>query len=413
MQFKKFQQFVAVATVEAPPTALRISLLGANAVEGPMIPKFCDLRWFCFLALIHVGYLPLALHAQHLIDPDFELMAAGDLLPTGKMDAGWEIQKTGREKIKDRLRISVIDDSNRAHAGANCIELAVPAETEGFEFVSVGQRLTLRTNTEYVASVWVRWISESSDPQSNAIVSFWMRDRDGNGHFAGRDVWLRDHEWTQLQFPFRPNDISDKLFLYVSLLPNQKPVATELLIDDFTVRAVVDSVIANADERKGNLIVNPRFQTKKSATLDAPWYFASSNGQSILGKLLESEQGNSFSMAIPDATSNFDSGNLWQHVHMVEGQRYRIQASIRWDDFSPENKPPIVNYGVYKEETNTWYGPIDQTLAQSGQFETYTFDHIATATGPWMIYTRLNGWGNFGNPVSITIGEFSCEPVPK
>jgi hypothetical protein len=362
-------------------------------------------------ALLLCVCTPLASQGQEMIDPGFESVPVGALASTGKMDNGWEVQRTGRDEIKDNLRVQVIDDTKQSHAGAKCVELTIPADTEGFEFVTIGQRLSLKAETEYEASVWVRWSNPSSDETSNAIVSFWIRDRDGKGHFSGRDVWLRDRKWTNIKFRFRPTDVSEKSLLYVSLLPNQKPTQTTLLVDDFTIHSTDDLSATKTETRIGNMIVSPNFETTQSA-LDPPWYFTNLNGKSIQGELIDNERGNHFHITMPKATGNFESAQLWQHLHLVEGQRYRINGKIRWDNFSPKAKSPIVNFGIYKKKTNTWYGPVDQILNRTGEFENYTFDHIATETGPWKIYTQLNGWGNFGSRVSITIQEVTCTVVP-
>ena len=103
--------------------------------------------------------------------------------------------------------------------------------------MTVGQRLKLRAAREYEASVWVRWTGgpETAPPGADAttghpsaIVSFWVRHREPTGTFAGRDAWLFDRNWTRLTFRFHAIDPSRFSLLYVSLLPNQTPRATEI-----------------------------------------------------------------------------------------------------------------------------------------------------------------------------------------
>ena len=61
---------------------------------------------------------------------------------------------------------------------------------------------------------------------------------------------------------------------------------------------------------------------------------------------------------------------------------------------------PIINYGIYHDKSNTakrhrtWYGPVDQVLKKTGEWQTYRFTHTPTESGPWKLYVQVNGWGN-------------------
>jgi hypothetical protein len=84
---------------------------------------------------------------------------------------------------------------------------------------------------------------------------------------------------------------------------------------------------------------------------------------------------------------------------------------MRWDNFAPNDPPPIVNYGIFHEDSGTWYGPVDQVLEKNGEWNTYRFAHIPPFEGRWKLYVQLNGWGNFGNPVTISLDDFICTPI--
>jgi len=68
----------------------------------------------------------------------------------------------------------------------------------------------------------------------------------------------------------------------------------------------------------------------------------------------------------------------------------------------------IVNYGFYHEPSNTWYGPIDQVLNPTRQWQTHAFTHVPPAGGRWKLYVQLNGWGNFGEGLTVSFDDFEC-----
>ena len=45
-------------------------------------------------------------------------------------------------------------------------------------------------------------------------------------------------------------------------------------------------------------------------------------------------------------------------------------------------------------------------------WRTYRFIHIPAHSGPWKVYVQLNGWGNFGFPVTVSVDDLGCNPKP-
>ena len=314
------------------------------------------------------------------------------------------------------------------------MRLGLPADTEGFEFVAVGRRPALRANVEYTATARVRWPggpaaapagadATSGDP--SAIVSFWARHRDAAGDYAGRDVWLFDHHWTELTFRFRATDPGAPTLVYLSLLPNQTPRATEILADDFTLTARPAG--APAADRRPEAAPGGGFDAAPVGALaDGPvgggWRFAGVGGDGVNGAVAaegEAEGGNRFvRLAMGAGTSNFASARLWRAVELKAGVRYAVACRLRRDGYADgdENRdgpggPPIVNFGMYHPASDTWYGPVDQALRPSGDWETYAFDHVPPRGGAWELYVQLNGWGNFGRPLTVSADDFSCRPA--
>ncbi len=345
-------------------------------------------------------------------DPGFESLPAGTLASTGPVE-GWEIQRHGREAIRDRLVAAGAESG--ARSGRKCVSLSIPKDTVGFEFVTVGQRHRLAAGREYEASVWVRWTGgpetapAGAGPVSghpSAIVSFWARHRDGTGGFAGRDDWLFDSRWTRLAFRVRATDPEERTLVYVSLLPHQKPADTTVLVDDFELSSVADP--AEAEARAGNLVRDPGFDGQKPGPIGPPWGFANIGGAGIRGAIAGPEGVRVATLAMGPGTTNFESAQLWQHLELREGARYEVGARIRWDNFRPDAPAPIVNFGIFHEASRTWYGPVDQVLEKTGEWRAYRFAHVPPHGGPWKLYVQLNGWGNFGNPLAISLDDLSC-----
>ncbi len=88
---------------------------------------------------------------------------------------------------------------------------------------------------------------------------------------------------------------------------------------------------------------------------------------------------------------------------------------MRWDNFAKDVDAPIINYGIYHDKSNTtkrdrtWYGPVDQVLKKTGDWQMYRFTHTPTESGPWKLYVQVNGWGNFGNGVTVSIDDIRCQ----
>ena len=353
--------------------------------------------------------------AELMRDPSFEGTPPGRLAPAAPAE-GWQVQCTGRDAIKPRLVVACGEKLSRT--GSRCLSLSIPADTKGFEFVTVGQQPPLTATNTYEASVWVRWPDGPDAPPANAsatggqrsaIVSFWARDREGKGTFAGRDEWLFNNQWHRLTFRFRATDHAWRTFVYVSLLPNQNPVATTVLVDDFEVTGQPE--IAEIESRNGELVGDSDFAKQSPGAIAPPWYFANMGGTGISGNVVLAGEQQCFTLAMGQATSNFESAQLWQHVVLRKGVRYEVGCRMRWDNYSPAAPAPIVNYGIYNEATRTWYGPVDQVLEPNGEWRTYRFAHIPPDAGPWKLYVQLNGWGNFGNGVTVSVDAFSCRPT--
>lgn len=368
------------------------------------------------MSLLTVAFAEEQAH-QLMHDPSFEKITAGPLVSTGVVRDKCEIQRTGRKTIQKQLVVKCVEGGGKS--GKKGLSLSIPQHTQGFEFVTVGQRHQLRLGKEYEASVWVRWRNGPTKAPMNAspglktpsaIVSFWVRHQDGKGHFAGRDQWLFDNEWRRLTIRFHPTDSKGPSLIYVSLLPNQKPAATTILIDDF--RLTVRPVKANIERRKGELVVDATFQ-KQRTKLSPPWYFANIGGNKIAGDVVQSGQQYYFDIRMKQNSTNFESGQLWQHLHLVRGVTYKINCRIRWNNYSPKSKDAIINYGMYHEASNTWYGPVDQILMKNDNWNEYPFTHIPPFDGKWKLYLQVNGWGNFGKSINISIDKLSCRPEHK
>jgi hypothetical protein len=352
-------------------------------------------------------------------DPGFEGPAPGPL-QSGRPEAGWEVHRTGRESIQGDLRVYCVDAPGAARSGEQCVSLSIPAHTEGFEFVTIGQRLVPESDRLYEATAWVRWPDgpDAAPPDAgtisghpSAIVSFWARHRNNTGEFAGRDVWLFDRRWTRLSFRFRATAPGEPALVYVSLLPNQTPVATTVLVDDFDVIEVRD-VPGRIVQQARNRVQDSGFDGQQAGLLSPPWHFASMGGTGVSCRVVAEGEERFVSLSMAPGTSNYESGQIWQHLVLEEGVRYEIACRIRWESFAADLPPPIVNYGIYHEPTNTWYGPVDQALEASSEWVTYRFVHVPPADGPWKLYVQLNGWGNFGNAAGISVDDVSCIASP-
>lgn len=97
-------------------------------------------------------------------------------------------------------------------------------------------------------------------------------------------------------------------------------------------------------------------------------------------------------------------------LDLREGAAYTITPRIRWDNCAADAPAPSVNYGIYPEASRTWYGPVDQILEKSPDWRTYRFIHVPPYGGAWKLYVQLNGWGNFGNGVTVSVDDLGCRP---
>ena len=400
----------------ARPIVHRRRSEGRHPSTGPAPIGLPGMIWFCRAALMvttiaaaaHVGAAPERL----MLDPGFEALRPGIIAPTGHARRGWEVQAVGRDAVRDRLTVTCIRDPRRSHSGRQSLSLSIPEDASGFEFVTVGQRVRCVGDTVYEAVVWVRWPDgPTSGPSSarpsaenpSAIVSFWARDRNGKGHFAGKDVWLYDNRWTRLSFQFCPTSPEEPTFIYVSLLPNQSPRETTVLIDDFDVRA--RRLRPEREERSKNLLA--RLDVGERS---ASWRFVQMGGSAIGGVLTGSDQNRRFRMSMPRSTSNYESAQLAHDVDVRAGTLYRIRCRIRWVNRAPGIPPPIVNYGIFDERSGVWYGPIDQALDSDAGWREYTFEYLPPVSGLCRVYVQLNGWGNSGREVIIEVSDFELAP---
>jgi hypothetical protein len=375
-------------------------------------------------ATLHGGDLPVGKDglpnrqaSQLMQDSSFEACASGSLAGTNA-SAAWEVQRTGREAIRDRLVVACVQDGGKAKSGAKCLALSIPKETVGFEFVTVGQRVRLAAGKEYIASVWVRWLGGPDKPpvgassisaHRSAIVSFWARHRDGKGAFAGRDEWLFDNHWHKLEFRFYATDPDQRTLVYVSLLPNQKLAETTVLVDDLELAA--SDAPAENESRSGNIVQDSGFDAQRAGGIVLPWHFVNRGGTNIAVTTSGPDGQEFVTLQMPKGTSNFESAQLWQHLDLRRGARYEVSCRMRWDSFAPDAPAPIINYGIYHEASRTWYGPVDHVLKKTSGWNMYRFAHIPVFDGPWKLYVQLNGWGNFGSAVAISLDDITCTPA--
>ena len=369
---------------------------------------------------------------QRLADPGFERVPHGPR-PSGPAERGWEVQRVGRPEIQPALIVAGVADPG--NAGGRALRLGLPANTVGFEYVTVGQRVRLRADREYEAAVRVRWPAgpgaapagaHAASGHPSAIASFWARHADGAGDFAGRDAWLFDRRPQRLTFRFRAADPARDTLVYLSLLPNQTPRRTVLLVDDFTLTEfplpAAKPRTGSPTGAEGERVVAGGFQTLPAGPIPAgrsgpgpaapgAWSFVPIGGATIAGVIVRDGDAAFARLTMSPRTGNLEAAQLRQVLRLKEGARYAVRCRMRWDNYAEDREPPIVNYGLYHEPTNTWYGPIDQVLKPSGKWETYRFVHVPPHAGPWRLYVQLNGWGNFGRGLTVSFDDFSCRPA--
>jgi hypothetical protein len=182
-----------------------------------------------------------------------------------------------------------------------------------------------------------------------------------------------------------------------------------VLLDDFELSAV--DAPTETESRSGNIVDDSGFDAQRTGGIIPPWRFANLGGTNISVGVGGTGGQQYATLRMPKGTSNFESAQLWQHVNLRRGARYEISCRMRWDNSSPDAPAPIVNYGIYHEDSRTWYGPIDQVLERNGEWSTYRFAHIPPFAGRWRLYVQLNGWGNFARAVAVSLDDFACAPV--
>ena len=70
-------------------------------------------------------------------------------------------------------------------------------------------------------------------------------------------------------FRFRATESDQPTLIYVSLLPNQKPAATMLMLDDFELTATAG--IEEMESRTGNLALDADFNVQVAGTIQPPF----------------------------------------------------------------------------------------------------------------------------------------------
>jgi len=159
------------------------------------------------------------------------------------------------------------------------------------------------------------------------------------------------------------------------------------------------------------LMQDSSFEAQQAGKIVLPWRFAGRGGTNVTASVGRTDGKPCVTLKLAKGTSNFESGQLWQQLDLRRGVRYEISCRMRWDSYIPDAPAPIVNYGIYHEASRTWYGPVDQVLERTAGWNTYRFAHIPPFAGPWKLYVQLNGWGNFGRAVAVSLEDITCTPA--
>ncbi len=338
-----------------------------------------------------------------LSDSGFESGADGRMTTA---NSNWEVQRTGNnttEFVVDRIENSSLSDDGSRHCLLSLPENANPA---AFDHITIGQRLTLRPGIIYEASARVQWANPNNG-NASAIVSFWAQHQ-ADKTFAGKDVWIRNGAWTTITYRFMAVEPDQPIFVYLSLLPHQIPKKTDLRVDNFTLKEVENAV--DNESRSGNLITDGQFNAQTvGGNPGGAWEFYSPN-EALTGKV-ESNAGNKYvRLKIPANTNNFSAVKLMQQVTLTKGARYAASTDIKWNNYSGPGDSGIVNYIIYHEQSNTWWGPIDHVVEEGG-WQTVPFTHGAPFDGTYQFFVQVFGWGNFGDAMDISFDNFSITPI--
>jgi len=333
-------------------------------------------------------------------DAGFENGVVG---PITQKNSVWEVQRIGSSTFD--FVITRMEDSN-AFAGKRYCSLLLPenADPSKFDHVTIGQRKKLQPYVIYEARINVKW-NNPGNGNETAIVSFWAQHQPDKT-FAGKDVWLKNSDWTIISFRFMAVKSDMPVFIYFSLLPHQKPKATEILIDEFHCEKIEDLPIPDSNSKE--IIKDGDFENQNIGSIvSLPWNLIYSNNNmnvSVSGDT----QNKQITMNMPANTDNYTAIKLMQSVSLQKGVLYHVKASLKWNNFSENQTQGIVNLGIYHPESNTWWGPIDYIL-KNGEWNIATFTHGAPFDGQFQLYVQVFGWGNFGKPMNVTFDNFSLK----
>jgi hypothetical protein len=319
----------------------------------------------------------------------------------------WEVQRNGANTAQFVVtRVSLPTASNRDNRAAKMV-LPLSANPRAFDSVTIGQRLRLEQGIVYEAKARVRWINTQNRARS-AIISFWTQHQ-ADKSFAGKDVWLRDGEWQDISYRFTATNPQAESLVYLSLLPNQIPARTEILVDRFRVQPVEEMQevpdFKNNPTSK-NLISDADFsQSEAGVRPGLPWQL-SNGGNGTLGRIEELGRNKYCRLFLPAGTNNFTAVKIGQSVNLTKGSMYSIGADFNWNNKRASSDTAIVNFMVYHAQSGTWWGPIDHILTEGG-WHRKTFRHGAPYAGEYELYVQAFGWGNFGEPLDVSVDNFS------
>lgn len=341
----------------------------------------------------------MALLSLNWNDPGFE-----DGL-NGAMYSGncyWDIQRTGIET--GEFLIKRVEDKEGSHSGNKFCYMSLPksASAEHVDHITIGQTIYMEANKIYEASVWVKWVNTRNGSES-ACISFWAQHQ-GDKTFAGKDVWIRNGDWTKLTFRFQAVLPKQPVMIYLSLLQHQTPVTTDIKVDDFNVTEIETSY--GTDTRSGELISDGTFSRQRIGQNPGnPWTFHTPVKE--LTALIDSCGKNRYvRLQIPASTSNYEAVKLGQVVKLRKGVLYDVNARIKWTNYTGGDETGTVNCGIYHKPSNTWWGPVDYKVSD-GEWHNVSFIHGACYSGDYELYVQVFGWGNFGNPMDISFDDFS------
>jgi len=101
----------------------------------------------------------------------------------------------------------------------------------------------------------------------------------------------------------RETDPDQRTLVYVSLLPNQEPADTKVLLDDFEL-AVVDAP-AESESRSGNIVEDSGFDAQRTGGIISPWTFLNRAGTNISVEVGGTDAERCVTLQMSKGTSNF------------------------------------------------------------------------------------------------------------